>query len=97
MKEELKQMAGDVAQQAISNPKSATAIGLLANFNAWYVEYGSAILQFLTSLFGLILILVLIKYHWANGRKVQMEIAKEERENEEAKKKLQNISPPGDE
>lgn len=80
MKEELKQMAGETAQQVISNPKSATAIGVLANFNAWYVEYGSAILQFLTSLFGLILILVLIKYHWANGRKVQMEIEKQVKE-----------------
>lgn len=91
MKEELKQMAGDAAQQVISNPKSATAIGLLANFNTWYVEYGSPILSFLTSLFGLIMIFVLIKYHWVNGKKVQMEIEKQVKENLEAEAAKEEI------
>lgn len=81
MKEEAKQLITETTQQVISSPKTAIATGFIANFNAWYVEYGSPLLSFLTSIGGLLMLGVLIRYHLTNTKKIQMEIEKQVKEN----------------
>lgn len=90
MKEEIKSAAGEMIHQVGTSPKTALAAMFGVNFNAWYVEYGSPILSFLTSIAGLIMIAVLVRYHLMNTKKIQMEIEKQVKENLDAIKEAKS-------
>lgn len=81
MKEETKHVIQEVTNQVMTSPKTALATVFGVNFNAWYVEYGSPMLSFLTSIGGLIMIFVLVRYHLTNTKKIQMEIERQVKEN----------------
>lgn len=72
MREEIKQAAETVA----SHPKSLASAGVIgANwFGAWWLEWGSPIVDAIGSVLAIILAIVLIRYHWLNGKKVRQEI-----------------------
>jgi len=81
MREETKHVIQEVTNQVMTSPKTALATVFGVNFNAWYVEYGSPLLSFLTSIGGLVMIAVLVRYHLTNTKKIQMEIEKQVKEN----------------
>ena len=81
MREETKHVIQEVTNQVMTSPKTALATVFGVNFNAWYVEYGSPMLSFLTSIGGLIMIFVLVRYHLTNTKKIQMEIERQVKEN----------------
>ncbi len=66
MKEELRQTAEAIA----SHPKTAVAVAAASNFNTWWLDWGSPIVDAITSILGVVLITVLIRYHWQNTKKV---------------------------
>ena len=96
MKEETKHVIQEVTNQVMTSPKTALATVFGVNFNAWYVEYGSPMLSFLTSIGGLIMIFVLVRYHLTNTKKIQMEIERQVKENlaaiESAKDELKSLT-----
>lgn len=63
MKDEVKQ----AAEVIVNHPKTAVAVGSLAQINAWWMEWGSPITQMVTSILGVILLIVLIRKHWHDG------------------------------
>jgi hypothetical protein len=66
MKEELRQTTEAIA----SHPKTAVAVAAGANFNSWWLSWGSPIVDAVTSILGIVLVSVLIRYHWQNTKKI---------------------------
>ena len=59
MKEELKQTVEAIA----SHPKTSVAVTAVANANVWWFDYGEPVIKALTSIFGLVVIVLLIVKH----------------------------------
>lgn len=59
MKEEIKQTAEAIA----SHPKTAVAVTGLANLNVWWLDYGEPLIKALTSIAGLIVVILLMIKH----------------------------------
>tara|TARA_R100000541_G_scaffold59277_1_gene72590 strand:+ start:613 stop:837 length:225 start_codon:yes stop_codon:yes gene_type:complete len=70
MKEETKQIAEAVA----THPKVSLAVVALTNISVWWVEWVDPIVDSFTSLLGLVLVCVLIRYHWQNTKKLKKEL-----------------------
>lgn len=66
MKDELKHAVEAIA----SHPKTAVAVAAASNFNTWWLDWGSPVVDAITSVLGIVLISVLIRYHWQNTKKV---------------------------
>ncbi len=73
MKEEVKQIAEAVA----THPKTSLLIVALTNISTWWVEWVDPVVDAGTSLLGLILVCVLIRYHWQNTKKLKRELDNE--------------------
>lgn len=65
MKEEIKQTAEIIA----SHPKTAVAVTGLANLNVYWLDYGEPIVKALTSIVGLIVIILLAVKHFLDIKK----------------------------
>lgn len=56
-----------------SHPKTAIAVAGAANFNSWWLDWGSPVVDAATSILGVVLVAVLIRYHWQNTKKLMKE------------------------
>ena len=70
MKEETRQIGEAIA----SHPKTAYAVIMLTNISAWWVEWVDPLVDAVTSVLGVVLVSVLIRYHWQNTKKLKKEI-----------------------
>lgn len=60
----MKDASKEAINQIAMHPKTSSLIAfLVAYVNAWYVDWGEWMMSFLTTLFGLILVFVLIVKH----------------------------------
>ena len=66
MKESLKQLA-DVT---VSSPKASWLAIAVTNMSNWFVEWGNPLISTGTSILGFILLIVLIRYHWENTKRI---------------------------
>ena len=70
----------NVAQIATSTKTAFwTTIGVY--ISDWYVEWGNPLISALTSMLGLVMLVILIRYHLLNTKKVQNEIKEQEEKN----------------
>lgn len=70
----------NVAQMAAST-KTAAGLTVSAYISEWYVDWGSPLISALTSVLGLVMLVILIRYHLLNTKKVQNEIKEQEEKN----------------
>ena len=69
MKDELKQAAEAIA----THPKTSIFVAGAANFNAWWMNWGEPIINAATSVLGVVLLVIMIMYHWQNMKKIKRE------------------------
>lgn len=53
----------EITEAVISNPKTSYFAIAITNFSNWWVEWGNPLISAATSIGGLILTIVLIRYH----------------------------------
>ncbi|MCP3700372.1 MAG: hypothetical protein GY920_17920 [Aliivibrio sp.] len=70
MREETRQIGEAIA----SHPKTAYMVIMLTNISAWWVEWVDPLVDAVTSVLGVVLVSVLIRYHWQNTKKLKKEI-----------------------
>lgn len=69
------------AAQIVTSTKTAVGVTIGAYISDWYVNWGSPLISALTSIAGLIMIIILIRYHLINTKKIQLELKKQEEQN----------------
>ncbi len=69
------------AAQVVASTKTAFWVTISAYISEWYVDWGSPLISALTSIAGLIMIIILIRYHLINTKKIQLELKKQEEQN----------------
>ena len=62
----MKQQLTELAQSAKGGWLALAA----TQISNWWVDYGSPLIDASASIGGLVLIIVLIRYHWKNGNKL---------------------------
>ena len=60
MKEEIKH----ATEAIVNHPKTAVAVTGLANLNVWWMDYGEPLVKALTSILGLVVIILLVIKHF---------------------------------
>lgn len=75
MKEEVSQVVATIAQ----NPKTAWLTAMVTGASNWALAYLPPIVALVAQIAGLILVCVLIRYHWINTTKQKIEIEKMEK------------------
>ncbi len=53
----------DLTEAVISNPKTSFLAIAITNFSNWWIEWGNPLISAATSICGLVLTIVLIRYH----------------------------------
>ena len=71
---------GQITEAIVSSPKTSFFAVAVTNFSNWWIDWGSPIVSAVTSILGLVLLIILIRYHLQNLKRLI-------RENEEYKKK----------
>ena len=66
MRDELSQTAATIA----THPKTAVLVAGFTGFNRWWIEWGTPVFDVITSVLGVILVCILIRYHWQNTKKI---------------------------
>ena len=66
----MKETARHIGEAIASNPKTSMMVVAMTNLSNWWVEWGSPLVSFTTSILGLVLLIVLIRYHWENTKKL---------------------------
>ena len=56
-----------------THPKTAIVVAGATGFNRWWTEWGTPVFDVITSVLSVILVCVLISYHWHNTKKVKRE------------------------
>jgi len=74
-----------VSEAVVTHPKTGIAVIATVKANNWWADWGSEIIDQLTSIAGLILVIVLIFYHLYKTIKIK-------REGEEISSKIRNES-----
>ena len=67
----------DIVQEIVTHPKTSWLTVAMTSFSNWWVDWGSPLVDALASISGLILVLVLIRYHWQNTKKIMRDNDKE--------------------
>lgn len=70
-----------ILSQTMSEIKSLFLL-FFANFASWYVEYASSFITASTQIGSAIVIWLLVRFHYLNGKKLKMEIDKAKKSNE---------------
>lgn len=73
----MKEGVNQTVEVIASHPKTAVPVAAASNFNTWWLDWGSPIVDAITSILGIVLVSVLIRYHWQNTKKVINENEKE--------------------
>ena len=56
-----------------THPKTAVVVAGITGFNQWWINWGNPVFNMVTSVLSVILVCVLINYHWHNTKKVKRE------------------------
>ena len=70
MKEEIKHVVEAVG----THPKTSYLVVFMTNISNWWVDWGSPAVDAITSILGLVLVTVLIRYHWQNTKKLTQDL-----------------------
>ena len=79
MNEEAKQVVSSI----VTHPKTAWMTVFFVNLSEWYIEWVSPVIIALTSILSFVIMLLLLKYHWLNTKKLEMEIKEQIRKSKE--------------
>lgn len=70
----MNQEAKEIAAQIVTHPKTAWLTVFIVNVSEWYIEWLSPIIMALTSVASFAVMIILVRYHWLNTKKLKLEI-----------------------
>lgn len=74
---------GRIVDEIVNNPRTSIATVVTTNFSNWWLEWGSPVVSAMASVLGVILLVVLIRYHLENLRRLIRENKDDENKREE--------------
>lgn len=60
----------EIIEAVISNPKTSLVVVAITNFSNWWIEWGNPLVDAAASILSLVLLIVLIRYHLQNTKKL---------------------------
>ena len=61
---------GKILEEIIANPKTSFLAVATTNFSNWWIDWGSPIISAVSSILSIVLLVVLIRYHLQNTKKL---------------------------